>query len=83
MHLAWSKLIGGKGFNKPTLRTLSCIKQGDLDPHKYRIQGNLLFYKGRLHLGFLSHNQDFVLQQYHGSPIEGHPDTQKTHARIK
>ena len=57
--------------------------QGILDQMQYQIRNNLLFYKGRLHLGSLVPFQQGILQQFHCSPLGGHTGVYKTYARLK
>jgi hypothetical protein len=57
--------------------------QGELDTAKYHLQHDILFYKGRIHLGSMEPVQQQILHQFHSTPLAGHMGVHKTLSRIK
>ena len=79
----WEDLSQSYGQDPQLKELISKYNEGKLDPLKYQLRGEFLFYKGRIHLGTMKEQQDHVMAHFHSSPIGGHTGSQKTHSRLK
>ena len=62
---------------------ISQLQVGQLDPMRYTMHNNLLFYKGRSYVSPNSPLRSTILQELHDSPSSGHPCYDKTLHRVR
>jgi hypothetical protein len=80
----WVRELTASYAENPELQQLiHQFQQGALDRMKYQLHNDLLFYKGRIHLGTLKPFQQQILQQFYSNPLAGHMGAQKTYSRLK
>lgn len=80
----WLALVKGNYLTDLTLSDLlRKYHTGLLSTDKYKMHGEILTYKGRIHLGQLKDIQLQIMQQMHDSPQGGRSGFHKTISKIR